>query len=113
MADIICRVCGEPWDSTGGLHHSHSDLTWWQYKQLIHGMGCPCCGGEYPEHTDTEARNDIFDRWESSIVNLAEDDIDPVRDLLFNPPKWCFNGVWADGNEAPCHPALLRPRRLR
>ena len=46
MADIICR-CGEPWDSTGGLHFTHSDLPWHAYDQLIRGMGCPCCEGKF------------------------------------------------------------------
>jgi hypothetical protein len=64
MTDIICR-CGEPWDSTGGLHHSHSDLTWWQYEQLVRGLGCPSCEGEFAQTPEAD------DAWRRSVQFLA------------------------------------------
>jgi len=40
MGDIICRRCGEPWDSWGVFH---GDLTKEEVKKLLKGEGCPCC----------------------------------------------------------------------
>lgn len=67
MTDLICRKCGEPWDSTGGLHYSHSDLSWWEYAQLVRGVGCPCCEGEPKGDTDTN-----YTRWYKSVEQLSE-----------------------------------------
>jgi hypothetical protein len=47
MADVICRICGEPWD-TWGVETGEGDLTREEYRELIAGEGCPACGGEPP-----------------------------------------------------------------
>lgn len=65
MADIICR-CGEPWDSTGGLHFSHSDLPWHSYDQLVRGMGCPCCEGKFRPSVARDMA------WRESLEALSE-----------------------------------------
>lgn len=65
MADIICR-CGEPWDSTGGLHFTHSDLPWHSYDQLIRGMGCPCCEGKFKPSISRDLA------WRESLEALSE-----------------------------------------
>jgi len=43
MGDIICRNCGEPWDSYGARH---GDMTHAEYQMLISGKGCPACQGK-------------------------------------------------------------------
>lgn len=82
MSDIICARCGEPWDSTGGLNWSHSDLSYRQYQLLLEGRGCPCCHGD-PQHladidhmtvieiTD-EHRQEWIQRWRRSVEHLSE-----------------------------------------
>jgi len=41
MADIYCKVCGEPWDSFE-VRDSFSEE---EKKQFFGGKGCPCCHG--------------------------------------------------------------------
>ena len=107
MTDLICRVCGEGWDSTGGLHYSHSDLTWWQYEQLVHGVGCPCCAGERPEGLDPETRASYYNRWLDSIHYLSEGMCFPEQEL--EPPTWCFTSIWSEENDHRVIPLFFRP----
>lgn len=65
MADVVCR-CGEPQDSTGGLHFSHAGMEWWVYDQLIRGCGCPTCGGDFKP---TKERDE---RWHRSVQFLSD-----------------------------------------
>lgn len=44
--DILCKRCGEPWDSYGAT--SGSDMTRWEYQRMKKGEGCPCCAGKEP-----------------------------------------------------------------
>uniref|UniRef100_A0A6M3X615 Uncharacterized protein n=1 Tax=viral metagenome TaxID=1070528 RepID=A0A6M3X615_9ZZZZ len=53
MGDILCRICGEPWDA--GARHG-GDMTAGEYRMLIRGEGCPACKGKRPEG---RAINDI------------------------------------------------------
>ena len=84
MSDIICARCGEPWDSTGGIHHSHSDLNVIQYEVLLEGRGCPCCHGD-PQHfvdidhatvieISDEERKRWVEQWRKSVERLSEGD---------------------------------------
>lgn len=91
MSDIHCRYCGEPWDSTGGLHHTHSDLHWSEYWQLVAGLGCPSCEGSWlrsPAHEDA---------WLRSLRALGEGEIWDAADAP--QPPWLGHftgdGVWA------------------
>jgi len=45
MSDIVCRVCGEPWD-TWGVSTGEGDLTRAEYRRLLLGRGCPHCDGQ-------------------------------------------------------------------
>lgn len=86
MSDLLCR-CGEPWDSTGGLNFTHSDMPWWEYDQCVRGHGCPSCGGEF----SADAARDLA--WHRSVEFLANGSItgDPY-------PEY----------PAPCAPAYCR-----
>lgn len=42
MADILCAVCGEPWDAYGVRHHVDMDPL--EAKKFLQGKGCPACG---------------------------------------------------------------------
>lgn len=56
MGDLLCRVCGEPWDAYG-LHHG--DVMAWEARLFKAGAGCPSCEGIPPEgmtDADAEAR---------------------------------------------------------
>ena len=67
MSDIKCAKCGEPWDSSGGLHYTHSDLTVLDYAKLVWGESCPCCKDSGQEATDET----VLD-WQKSIERLSE-----------------------------------------
>jgi len=38
--DLICNICGEPWDSFG---IRDGDMTPSEEKKFRKGKGCPCC----------------------------------------------------------------------
>jgi len=40
MGDIVCAICGEPWDSYG---IRHGDMTPEEAQKFLQGKGCPCC----------------------------------------------------------------------
>jgi hypothetical protein len=40
MSDILCSVCGEPWDAYG-VHHG--DMTTDEAERFLSGEGCPAC----------------------------------------------------------------------
>jgi hypothetical protein len=42
MGDMICKVCGEPWDAYGVRH----DFTAAERTFFLNGKGCPCCKGK-------------------------------------------------------------------
>ena len=51
MADIRCRVCGEPWDSYGVYHGDMDD----EGRQIfLAGKGCPCCHGVKPVYCELD-----------------------------------------------------------
>ncbi len=39
--DLICNVCGEPWNSYGVS--SCEDMTALEKNKFMRGQGCPCC----------------------------------------------------------------------
>jgi hypothetical protein len=41
MSDILCALCGEPWDAYGVRH---GDMTPEEAAQFLAGRGCPACG---------------------------------------------------------------------
>ena len=52
MGDVICRVCGEPWDFYGIMH---GDVTPEEAQDILNGRGCPSCKGKPPQpKTETE-----------------------------------------------------------
>ena len=40
MSDILCSVCGEPWDAYGV---GHGDMTPDEKERFLAGRGCPAC----------------------------------------------------------------------
>ena len=40
MSDILCAMCGEPWDAYGV---SHGDMTSDEAARFLAGAGCPSC----------------------------------------------------------------------
>ena len=41
MSDIVCAICGEPWDAYGVCH---GDMSPDEAKLFLAGEGCPSCG---------------------------------------------------------------------
>jgi len=51
--DLICNICGEPWDNWGV---SHGDMTKMEKKKFYAGKGCPSCPSKKKVKND-ETRN--------------------------------------------------------
>ena len=45
MADVICRVCGEPWE----VYHLRHDAPAWVMPLVLAGAGCESCEGVPPD----------------------------------------------------------------
>ena len=81
MSDIFCARCGEAWDSTGGLHYSHTVLDARDHALLLAGSGCPCCAENLKDLAESclvEEMNlvaygpEFIQRWRKSIQHLSE-----------------------------------------
>lgn len=71
MSSIQCARCSEPWDSTGGLHYSHSDVSEEDYEALLKGEGCPCCQQNLESPEDAYAP-EFIEAWQRSVEHLSE-----------------------------------------
>ena len=40
MSDMVCAICGEPWDAYGVRH---GDMTPAEARKFLSGQGCPSC----------------------------------------------------------------------
>ena len=55
MSDILCTVCGEPWDGYGVRH---GDMTPAEARKFLAGQGCPSCGfGKSCSYCNGSGRN--------------------------------------------------------
>lgn len=68
MADVLCRVCGEPWDAWGA---NHGDMKWWEYDLFRAGKGCPSCEGVRPEGADPDELDER--RYRRLLMNGPDD----------------------------------------
>ena len=72
MGDIICRVCGEPWDAFGV--HSRTDVTEREAKQILSGRGCPSCKGKQQLHThQIEFLQSMDDNTDRDVFEVIEE----------------------------------------
>ena len=67
--EVLCVVCGEPWDFYG---LSHGDMEGWEADLFKKGAGCPACEGAAPE---------IGAFVPASIGDLENGDLDPILRL--------------------------------
>ena len=71
MSDILCAVCGEPWDAYGVYH---GDMTPDEAERFLAGEGCPACEfGAIPSAAG--------DAWAAAESELEWSDDDPMRIL--------------------------------
>lgn len=68
MSDIICRLCGEPWDAYGA---KNSDMRPDEYARFILGKGCPSCDFGNAVKPDDEPETAEFLR---SLDEATDDD---------------------------------------
>lgn len=109
MADIHCRVCGEPWE----VYHLKHDAPAWVYSLVLAGAGCESCEGEAPQGADTDA---IAYRSDLSLVIDSPIDTDPLqaRNAMSGeaPPPWKRPEdplVWeCEGGSTPCKVRVYR-----
>ncbi len=84
MADIVCAVCSEPWDSYGV---THGDMAKWEAVLFRKGAGCPACEGQAPKGQDPA--DHVEDHLRSVVMESEDPDSFP---LLHNPdvkrPEW-------------------------
>lgn len=85
MSDVLCRVCGEPWD----VHHLKHDAPAWVMPLVLAGAGCESCEGEAPENVNAE---EIAEKSDRSFVIDSPTDGDPLseRPAIAGdaPPPW-------------------------
>lgn len=102
MADVLCRVCGEPWDCTGGLTYLYDSMSWWEVEQLKLGVGCPACAGEAAHELDSD--DAFLHRWQSGWSYACEGEYPyasfPDRVQESEWPKW-YKGVYRDDRDPP------------
>lgn len=102
MADVLCRVCGEPWDCTGGLTYLYDSMSWWEVEQLKLGVGCPGCGGEAEHELDSD--EEFLRRWQSGWSYACEGEYPyasfPDRPQESEWPKW-YKGRYRDDRDPP------------
>lgn len=55
--DVLCVVCGEPWDYMGARHGG--DMLKWEWRLFRVGAGCPGCEGEAPVGGQVELTAEI------------------------------------------------------
>ena len=82
MGDIICKVCGEPWDAYAVYESlridGDGDMSMKEAKMLTGGRGCPSCKGKRPKGADKKKLEEEF---LSSITDSENTDEDPVEVL--------------------------------
>lgn len=81
--DLVCSVCGEPWD----YHHVHHDIPLWQSKLFQKGYGCESCEGTRPKDFD-------YERVGRELLNDI-DDHDKIHRLeIVGEPEVDFSQYW-------------------
>lgn len=93
VANLICARCGEPWDCTGGLHFTHTDMVEQDFKALLAGSGCLCCRENLGDENNPEQWSDTkIVAWQESVEALSEGqpeymyatfDVRPNRGMTF------------------------------
>jgi hypothetical protein len=85
MSDVLCRVCGEPWDT----HHLRHDAPAWVNALVLAGAGCESCEGQAPEGSDPES---IALESDTRYVIDPPTDGDPLEERPAvagdKPPAW-------------------------
>jgi len=71
MGDIICRRCGEPWDSYEVYH----EFTHMEKRRFLEGLCCPCC-------KDKDVEDEPHDEEFISTALEETDDPDTVLDYM-------------------------------
>jgi hypothetical protein len=71
MSDIVCAMCGEPWDAYGVYH---GDMTSDEAERFLAGEGCPAC--EFGT-----IQSAAGDAWAAAESELEWSDDDPMRIL--------------------------------
>jgi hypothetical protein len=120
MADVLCRVCGEAWDT----HHLRFDAPAWVNDLVLAGTGCESCEGVSPEGVDSDQVAEESDR---AFVIESPTDEDPltVRPAIAGaaaptwkrPPdelRWqcghCEVSVWRNVDEREGHDRAFQVR---
>lgn len=74
MGDIICKICGEPWDMYG---LRHGDVKPDVADKILDGVGCPYC----KFGTDLNKHGNHAVEYLISLINNSEIDEIPCSDL--------------------------------
>lgn len=77
MGDMLCKVCGEPWDAYGIRH----EFTTAERLQFLNGKGCPCCKGKSDEPVP-----DFETVLRSHVDNQDTDPLETLERLSEYPP---------------------------
>ena len=92
MADLYCRVCGEPWDVYGV---THGDMLKWEAILFRKGSGCPCCKGKAPDGVNAEALYEKHARSTIDTENPHEFDAANGVDAVVSWVRPADTVIWA------------------
>ena len=95
MTQIQCRICQEPYDCTGGLHYTHTDLNAWEFEQFIKGYGCPCCQGELDYEVTEDEKADRTNAWARSLQGATDETV-PYPNFYDQLRVNWQTGLWID-----------------
>jgi hypothetical protein len=88
--DLICPICGEPWDKAGvyGSLRGEGDMTKEEAELFLNGWGCPACREMIPHRlSDVEDCFDFLYKFRDSIeyleyLNLFAGEYNRIRDCI-------------------------------
>lgn len=69
MSDVMCKVCGEPWDYCGAK--DCGDMEKGEWEAFKRGYGCPCCKGEL---SDPSMGDSVFEPQSMDDVEFGDED---------------------------------------
>lgn len=81
MSDLLCQVCGEPWDS----YHLRHDAPPWVRPLFLAGAGCESCEGRAREGASEGLR--VHAAFHNTIIT-PDDDCATPPDLSAPRPEW-------------------------
>ena len=90
-SDLICPICGEPWDRAGvyGSFRGDGDMTEEEAELFLNGWGCPACKEMVPHRLDdVEHCFKLLDNFRDGVeyleyINLFASEYNTIKDCIY------------------------------